>query len=344
MIENYQDVQVFRFNQVFFQKNAHKNFGQTLSGFKKILKSFAIFNIGFIFLFFSEIVTFAILFSYLTSSGVLAILLGSIFLTAFTYFVLLFYFQSKKHEQITSLKDKFIVICKRALCLPIGAAEHHLTVAHALIKLKENVDSFEQESVLFKNTKFISPIFKKISSYLHKEDFFKFKEMLVLSAIEEHIEQIQHTPTDLEVHASLSNAYTILSSLYLETKNQFFSKAYKSEFEQKYTFSIKCTIEEFKILNDYAPNDPWIHLQLASNYKKLSMQKEEIAEYETVNKLCPNDNNVLHKLGVLYFEMGKNSKGLRVYEELKSRSDKNADSLLKHYGIFNSDQNSQESL
>ncbi|NGX27962.1 MAG: hypothetical protein K940chlam1_00134 [Candidatus Anoxychlamydiales bacterium] len=321
--------QVYRFNQVFFQKKAHKNYKDTTDQLKKIIKSFFIFNISFFSLFFVEIISFIILFPIFDSSTLLALLLAGIFLTAFTYFVLLFYFQSKKNEQIVALKDRFIKVCKRALSIPIGSAEHHLTIALASLKLSENLSKLE--NIIPKILLFT----KKISSFFLKQDIFKFKELLLTAAIDEHLEQLKLTPTDLEVHASLANIYTNLSSLYLNAKtNVFFSNIAQSHLNQKYEACITSNLEEFKILNDYAPNDPWIHLQLAMSYNKLNLKKEQIKEYEIIYKLCPNDNNVLFKLGALYFETKRNSKGLRIYEELLMRSFKDASKLLTYYGAY----------
>jgi len=94
-------------------------------------------------------------------------------------------------------------------------------------------------------------------------------------------------------------------------------------------------IEEFKVLNDYAPNDPWVHAQLAYSYHDLQMPKEEIKEYETILKLNPGDRDTLYKLGLLYFQEGMNAQGLRIYEELKRSHYKKAESLMENYGSYN---------
>lgn len=335
------DSEVYRFNQVFFQKKANKNYSQTTKQLKKIIKSFFIFNISFFSLFLVEIILFALLFSVFSSSVILALVLASMFLTSFTYLVLLFYFQSKKTEQLTNLKDHFIKVCKRALSIPIGSAEHHLTIALAALKLTDNLN----ENELLKLPKIVFKIFKKLESFLIKEDVFKFKESLLIAAILEHLNQLKITPTDLEVHTSLTNIYTSLFSLYKDAKNKiFFSKNQKEHLEQKYLSCIKIAIEEFRVLNDYAPNDPWIHLQLAKNYNRLDLKIDELKEYETIYKLCPKDNNILFKLGCLYFATKSNSKGLRVYEELKMRAFKDTDKLLDLYEVYKNFELLQENV
>jgi len=217
------DSEVYRFNQVFFQKKATKNYNLTTKKLKKIIKSFFIFNISFFSLFLVEAILFTLLFSVFSSSVFLALLLASMFLTSFTYLVLLFYFQSKKTEQLINLKDHFIKVCKRALSIPIGSAEHHLTIALAALKLTDNLS--ENEHKLLKFPKIFFKIFKKLDSFLIKEDVFKFKESLLIAAILEHLNQLKISPTDLEVHTSLTNIYTSLFSLYKEAKVKiFFSK------------------------------------------------------------------------------------------------------------------------
>jgi len=73
-------------------------------------------------------------------------------------------------------------------------------------------------------------------------------------------------------------------------------------------------------------------MQLAYSYRDLGMPTQEIDEYETILKLCPHDKETLFKLGVLYFSQGLNSKGLRVYEELRHSHFKKARLLIGHYG------------
>ena len=102
----------------------------------------------------------------------------------------------------------------------------------------------------------------------------------------------------------------------------------------KFRATAERAIEEFKILNHYAPDDPWVHLQLAYSYHDLGMPDKETREYETVLKLCPDDRDILYKLGTLYFQQGQNAKGLQVYEELKDCNYKKAQQVISRYGDF----------
>jgi tetratricopeptide (TPR) repeat protein len=323
----------YRFDQNFFHKEANKNYQNSTLEFKKIIKNFAFFNFGFFLILFFQLTLFAYLFSYLSSSYVLALILGSIFLSSFSYFILLFYLQAKKNDQIIAIKDKFIKTCKRAISMPEDTIEHRLTLAHAASRFADSLLNFENEIYFSFKKKFLLKFIKKISFSLHKEDVFKLKEKLFLSAIEEHIKQIKSTPTDLELHASLASSYFNLSKLYLDAdEKKLVSKNILRTLDQKYQFCVKSMIEEFKILNDYAPNDPWVHMQLAKSYRALNLKEKEAKENEIILRLSPENNKILYRLARLYFELGKTAKALRIYEDLKYKNYQHADSLLESYG------------
>src|SRR5690606_1139767 len=103
------------------------------------------------------------------------------------------------------------------------------------------------------------------SSRCYSEDVYKMKLLLLHAAINEHLKQISATPTDLEVHASLANTYVALSRVYKNNEEE----------EEKAKAASRLAIEEFSILSHYAPNDPWVHEQLASGYRDLGMPEEE---------------------------------------------------------------------
>ena len=90
-------------------------------------------------------------------------------------------------------------------------------------------------------------------------------------------------------------------------------------------------------MGHYAPNDPWIHEQLAAGFRDLNLPEEEVKEMELVLKLRPHDKETLFRLGSLYFQQGLNAKGLQVYEELQKANYKKADSLLASYGVIHAE-------
>lgn len=156
------------------------------------------------------------------------------------------------------------------------------------------------------------------------------RELLLKKASEEHIKLVKIEPTSLEVHVALANVYVMLTGLYLDFLNA--EKQSGDNLKQKYRKMAEKAIEEFKILNDYAPDDPWVHMQLAFSYHDLGMPQDEIKEYEAILQLCPNDYDTLLKLGRLYFQQGYNSKGLQVYEALRCRDGQKAEQLIDFYG------------
>jgi tetratricopeptide (TPR) repeat protein len=168
-----------------------------------------------------------------------------------------------------------------------------------------------------------------MSSYCYWKDVFKLKKLLFAAAIEEHLKQIRMTPTDLEVHASLATTYVAQSKIYrLSLRNR------KDQllFEENFRTAARLAIEEFRILNHYAPNDPWVHEQLAQGYHELDMPEEELREVEILLKVRPQDKDTLFRLGQLYFLQGMNAKGLQIYEDLKQSNFKKAEDLIASYG------------
>lgn len=302
-----------------------------LNNFRRIAQTYVSFNIIFLCLIILEGTLFLALMSFL-SKPAFALSLGILFLTCFSYFLLLFYFQAKKPEQLVQIKEQFIQSCRRHISLPPGEAQHHLSIADALTNLSCYLQDFE--SNFYRTPALLAPINRIISrfaSYCYWEDVFKIKEILLQTAIQEHLIQIRSTPTDLEVHASLANTYVFLSKLYkdfLESEK----KKYRTSSEEGFRLAAQLAIEEFKILNHYAPHDPWVHEQLAIGYKNLNMPKEEISEIEILLKLKPQDKEILFRLGALCFQEGQNARGLQIYEELKQSNYKRASDLISSYG------------
>jgi tetratricopeptide (TPR) repeat protein len=256
-----------------------------------------------------------------------AIFASLFFATFFSYFVILFYLQARKPEQLKHLIDEFITSCRA------NVHQHHPSVAESLIRFSAYLEDFEWE--FYKTS---SPLISRLSAYLYWEDIFQTKQLLLKAAIEEYIQQVHLTPTDIEVHASLGNAYVALSKLYRQPiqKEQhpraYLLKKIQLNSEEKSKLYSKLAIEEYIILSHYASNDPWIHEQMALGYKDLGLPAEETKEIETLLKIRPQDKDILLRLGTLYFAQGMNAKGLFVYEELKKMNFIRAEELIASYG------------
>ena len=165
------------------------------------------------------------------------------------------------------------------------------------------------------------------------------RELLLLEAIAQHVRWVRLEPTLPEAHITLANAYVLLSTLYAgplkwgqEGQTAWFiNRPSNQTLENKFRKSASKAIEEFQILCAYAPNDPWVHLQLAYCYHDLAMPLEEIREYETILRLLPEDQETRFKLGSLYFQQDMNAKGLTIYEELRTADPKRAEGLIRLY-------------
>lgn len=324
------------FDDAFFQHNLPQYYRSTLRDFRRITHSFVSFNLIYSVLFAIELTLFFLFLPVFSQSAVLAFALGGLFLTCFSYFVLLFYFQAKKPEQLIFLRNQLLNSCRQLLPLPPGEAQHHLSLAEALSKLAAYLHDFEWN--FYKTPRFLnvfSGLISRFSAYCYWEDVFKMKLLLLHAAVDEHLRQIRSTPTDLEVHASLANTYVALSKIYSlpDSRGGRYQKN-KALFEEKFRSAAKLAIEEFRILSQYAPNDPWVHEQLAVGYRDLGMPEEEVREVETLLKLRPQDKEILFRLGMLYFEQGQNAKGLQVYEELKQANFKKGEDLIAVYGTL----------
>lgn len=313
----------------------------TLKAFKRISRFYTLFHLSFLSLTVCELVIFLLFFSFFTTSSILAFSLASIFLTGFSYFVLLFYFQAKKPEQFIDLRESFLEECARKIPYSKGKQEYHTALAHSIYRLVKLLD--KQEYHFYRLPQFfaaLTPVLQKFSSWNHWKDIHEMQEKLLFLMVQQQVEQIKIAPSDLEAHASLASTYLQLARLYRDPRKlhpeepfPWISPEYDSEaMMKKFTRAAEHAIEEFQILDTYAPNTPWTQAQMASVYRDLHLPEKEIACYESILAATPEDPQVLFRLGVLYFEHGKTGKALQIYEVLRERGDPQADVLISHYG------------
>lgn len=308
--------------------------------FDKLLSFYIKFNLFFLILAIIEVVGLFFSFRFLADSALLAFSFGFLFLTFFSYFILRFYLHTQKPIEFEKLKNSYERSCKLMFGYEEGNLEKHVTLANAYCKLANSLH--KKEARAFKLPKFLIKFFpllclniEKCSAWCLFEDVHKMKELFLTGAVNEHIKVVKCEPTSQAAHAALANAYVMLSGLYASKNNpQGKIESFSNKMEQKFRLTAERAIEEFKIILDYAPDDPWIHKQLAYSYHDLQMPIEEIKEYEAVLKINPDDKDTIYKLGVLYFQQGFNAKGLRLYEELKQFNQKKADQLIKFYAVY----------
>lgn len=330
----------FQLDVVFFNQQINHLIEPIIPQFDRLLRSDILFNFLFLSIGIIEFISLLFFFPFLMQSSLMAIGLALCFLTLFSYYILRIYFQTKRPEQILYLVNRYANACQVLLSYQIGVPEHHLALANAYLKLAKVLEG--KEDNLYPAPRwldFLSRPLKKISSWWHWEDVQSIRETLLQKSVYEHIELVKCEPTGMEAHTALANAYVMLSSLYVsaekfddQTDNWLPPKFRTPLMEIKFRQTAERAIEEFKIIGDYAPNDPWVHSQLAYSYRDLKMPEQEIKEYETLLRLVPDDKDAMYKLGVLYFQQGRDADGLQIYEKIKRTHLKKADSLIKYYG------------
>lgn len=324
-----------------YHDQLNKIFDLVFLQFDRIMQKHAAFNIFFTCLCSIEFFFLLFFFTFLAQSLMLALMLAVFFFSCFSFFTLRLYFQTKKPEQLKEIQERYIAACKGLLNYQESSPEHHIALASACCKLANRLHGREYSYYAPPAwLSAIAPTMEKLSCWLHWQDLHLIKELLLQTSVNEHLKLIKCQPINLEAHAALANAYVMLSGLYIDPRKidgydderWIPAGKYEEAFEKKFRATAECAIEEFKILNEYAPDDPWVHNQLAYSYRDLQMPLEEIKEYETIYKLNPDDKDNLYKLGILYFQQGLNAKGLRVYEELKKSQYQKIDHLIKQYG------------
>lgn len=311
-----------------------------LPQFDKLIYSYMLFNALFLTIGCVEFLLLLLFFTFLAHSAVLAFSLAVVFLTFFSYFILRTYVQARKQEQFEELRNEYIQSAKSLLGYQNDSPTHYLALADACTKLanklKNRENSFYHPPASFKS---LAPYFEKLSYWFHWYDVHQMQELLLQTAIEEHIKLVKREPTNMAIHTALANVYIMLSGLYVLPEDEAEQDAkwtsrgsMAAVLEEKFRTTAQSAIEEFKILNSFAPDDPWIHTQLAYSYRDLKMPLEEIKEYEILLKLMPEDRDTLFKLGIRYFQQGLNASGLRMYQRLKQLDSKRAEDLILFFG------------
>lgn len=324
-----------------FEESVENHCRDSLQDFKRISRFHTLFHFTFLTITIFELIGFLLFFSFFTRSSMLAFSLAGLFLTGFSYFVLHFYFQAKRPEQFTQIKNIFIESCEKTIQFPKGTSEFYIALAHGINQFANLLEN--QEFYFYSMPRpldVLNPVLQKFSCWSHWKDLHEMKEKLLFVVIEQRVERIKLEPTELESHASLAEAYLHLARLYCDPRKlnpeEFFpwvSPEYGSELmERKFQKASARAIEEYKILDSYAPGSSWTYAQLASVYRDLDLREEEIACYEKMLEITPDDHQVLFRLGTLYFQQGLNAKGLKIYETLRHTA--KAEELLSYYNAF----------
>lgn len=206
------------FNTVTFQERITEISTPFISRFRKINRGYVFFHTFFATLLGLEIIFFGLFFSRFLQSTAMAFWLAGIFLSVFTYLVLLFYHQGRRPEKLLQLRDEYMQTSHSCIPFDPGTLEYHCCITEAIVHLisQLNIPSLQNRWILASET--LSYLAEKFRVWTRWRDLLKIKEMLLLASIQEHIRLIKRQPSDLEAHASLASNYVALATLYQDPK------------------------------------------------------------------------------------------------------------------------------
>lgn len=307
--------------------------------FEKISGSHLLLHGSFLAILFLEILLSTFFLFYTPKSALVAALFSSFILTLFSYFVLLYYFQSKKPEELLNLRKYFVTSCKKGIAKHLTSTETHLFLAEAAERLTAHLT---QKELFALNKSFFLASLKRL---FNSQDIEKMQELLMFSSIQEHIQLIQKEPLNPKIHTSLAKTYLSLYRLYhdrvsfssfhlLTFISSFRSEKQKQKRVQRAEASLRLAVEELQIARSTMPQDPWILTRLADCYHLQKKYEDELKIYEQLHLILPSDPDLLLSLGKLYFQLGHIFDGLRIYHELQQSHSNQAEELIEHYSSF----------
>lgn len=274
-----------------------------------------------------ELLLFFLFLPFLLKHALISLMLGGIVFTLFGFYMVKQYLSFKKSAVLRRELDQLSEKIKKAAPHSPGTLPYHLELSKIACLLADTLRGRETHYYrLPKPLSFLTKSAKALSERAHRQDILLTREMLLQAAIEEHLSFVKAAPTTPDAHTLLAHVYVLLSELYGEFRKN--DPTYAIKFRE----TLLKAIEEFNILKEFHPHDPWVHLQLAYSYRDLGETDKEKALYETLIELLPQDLDIKFRLGSLYFSKGENGKGLKIYEELRKASYPQAAQLIKHYG------------
>ena len=165
-------------------KTAPLHVDDTLSHFRDLTRRYALFHTLFFSFFILQLVILLIFLPFLAKSFLLAVVVATTVLTAFAYFVLQFYFQTKKPEQFLQIRDAFV-----------QKTETPLPSIYQFIQRLEGQEY--QYYSLPPSLQTLAPLVQKFSVWCHFEDVQLMKELFHTYCIQALINEVKNHPTDL---------------------------------------------------------------------------------------------------------------------------------------------------
>ncbi|MBS0615167.1 MAG: hypothetical protein JSR58_01275 [Verrucomicrobia bacterium] len=299
--------------------------------FRRITRAYAFFNITYFLAFAFELFGLLLFFSFFMRSSIVAFTLATLFLTGFSYFVLRFYLQGRKPQQIEQLRQEFEASCEKCFPKDLPPTERRRGITGALHAFIAELEGQEYQYYPLPSwLSSLQPLLQKFSLWCHWQDVLDTKELLFRTSLRLQMENIKSDPTSIDVHTMLARTYIDLYHLY-QSPQVFATKDQTKVLTEKFHAAAHRALEELKIINTFSPDELWVQAQFVSVYGDLGKKEKEIEHCETLARLAPQDREVLFRLGVLYFSQGKMAHGLKIYEQLKKGRDPKADELLMHY-------------
>ena len=271
------------------------------------------------------------------ADSLVALAVALAILLAFLFHLLCVYVQESTVKEALSTKQRIAALMDEDQLSAEEQGELYARLALSVRSTRAQVVSAPKWCSFFVHS------LNRFISYVSWKPLHVLSEVLFMAAVDQHISRIKASPTDLKCHAALANCYVMLANHYLEPiKTRPFmpwpgillTKKTTDELEAKGRAGSHSAIEELSILSSFAPDQLWVHDQLAISYRELEMPEKEIEECEAIIRLCPDDHQALLRLGILYFRQGRHAKGLEIYERLKPIQPLLAEELIGHYGAY----------
>lgn len=189
----------------------------------------------------------------------------------------------------------------------------------------------------------IPAYYDRIRRFFYWKEYHILEEVCLLSAIDLFTKQVRSTPCDVHLHARLANAYILLQNHFVEPMKAkklmawpslFLTSHTKEEYQNKADKASRLAVTELDITSAFAPDEMWVHEQLAISYHELKMSQKEIEECEKLFQANSEDPHVLLRLGTLYFQSGQNGSGLKMYGLLKEIDPRLGQELISQYGSY----------
>jgi hypothetical protein len=203
------------------QEEVVRQIEQTVGHFRKLTRRYAFFHILFFSFFLLEVIGLLLFLPFLAQSFLLASLVAATFLTAFSYFVLKFYFQTKKPEQFLVLLDNFIQNCQQLHMRTADLVESRRWFLQAIYQLIHSLEGQEfQFYRIPKSVDALAPLAQKFSVWCHFGDVHLMKELLHTYCLRTQLDWVKKHPTDLDLHRAIAGGYIALYKIYQDPAYQ----------------------------------------------------------------------------------------------------------------------------